>query len=100
MEKARNLKETLQEDLNSVEVHLFGSRARGDFYPDSDYDLAIVSPAFTDHDAWERYDRIRRDVREVFGSTPVDVVCYTPEEFEDGKDAFLPHRIDKEGQRA
>jgi len=30
--------------LNPIEVYLFGSRARGDARPDSDYDLLFVLP--------------------------------------------------------
>jgi hypothetical protein len=38
-------------------------------------------------------------LREIFGATPVDVVLYTPAEFEEGTDAFLPRLIEDEGIR-
>jgi len=38
-----------------VEVYLFGSRARGDFTPDSDLDLLIILEA----DDWETKDKVR-----------------------------------------
>jgi predicted nucleotidyltransferase len=99
MDEIRALKRRLRELLGPVELYLFGSRARGDFYPDSDYDLAIVAPAFDGKDELERYDLIRGDLREIFGATPVDVVLYTPEEFEQGAEGFLPSLIEDEGIR-
>jgi predicted nucleotidyltransferase len=38
-----------------VEMYLFGSKARGDFTPDSDLDLLIVLEA----DDWEAKDKVR-----------------------------------------
>lgn len=38
-----------------VEIYLFGSKARGDFTPDSDLDLLIVLEA----DDWEAKDKVR-----------------------------------------
>ena len=97
MDKIIALKHRLEDLLSKVELHVFGSRARGDFYPDSDLDLAIVAPDFDEKDERERYDLIREDLREIFGATPVDVVLYTPAEFEEGTDAFLPRLIEDEG---
>ena len=62
---------------------MFGSRARGDNFNDSDYDIIIVSPDFANilftqriakmYDFWKHY--------------PLDIepICYTPEEFEKKK---------------
>ena len=99
MDKINALKNRLEDLLSKVELHVFGSRARGDFYPDSDLDLAIVAPDFDEKDERERYDLIREDLHEIFGATPVDVVLYTPAEFEEGADAFLPRLIEDEGSR-
>ena len=62
---------------------LFGSRARGDALKESDYDVIIVSPDFEGifftqrtarmYDFWEHYP------------LEVEVICYTPEEFEKKK---------------
>ena len=99
MDEIYALKHRLEQVLPEVELYVFGSRARGDFYPDSDIDLAVVTPAFEEKDELERYDLIRDDLRDVFGATPVDVVLYTPEEFEKGTEAFLPSVIEDEGIR-
>ena len=46
MDKIIALKHRLEDLLSKAELYLFGSRARGDFYPDLDVDLAIVTPDF------------------------------------------------------
>ena len=59
-------------------VVLFGSRARGDHHPDSDYDIIVVLDTPLDESA--------RDgpVREALGKrgSNVDVIVYTPTEFD------------------
>jgi len=75
---------------------LFGSRARGDNFNDSDYDIIIVSPDFANilftqriakmYDFWKHY--------------PLDIepICYTPEEFEKKKKQIgLVQQAVKEG---
>lgn len=62
---------------------LFGSRARGDNFNDSDYDVIIISPDFRNiffteriakmYDLWKHYP------------LEVEPICYTPEEFEKKK---------------
>jgi predicted nucleotidyltransferase len=99
MDEIHALKHRLEQLLPEVELYVFGSRARGDFYPDSDLDLAIVTPAFEGKDELGRYDLILKDLRDIFGATPVDVVLYTPEEFEQGTEGFLPSLIEYEGIR-
>ncbi|MBS3099137.1 nucleotidyltransferase domain-containing protein [Candidatus Pacearchaeota archaeon] len=59
---------------------LFGSRARGDNFNDSDYDVIIVSPDFINifftqriakmYNFWKHYP------------LEIEPICYTPEEFE------------------
>lgn len=78
---------------------LFGSRARGTGRSDSDVDIAIVSPDFEGMSFVERQSLVRPLVREALGVVPLDAVCYTPEEFEEGKEGFLPAIIEREGRR-
>ncbi len=60
-------------------VYLFGSYARGDWLRDSDIDLVVVSPRFRGLSLGERYVL----VRSLFPSdVSVDLLLYTPEEFE------------------
>ena len=44
----------LVEIYHPLRIYLFGSRARGDWGPDSDYDLMIVLPDDTPEEKWQR----------------------------------------------
>lgn len=59
-------------------VLLFGSQARGDMHEDSDTDIIVVSPAFRGMNALRRMSEARRAWP---AHLPVDIICYTPEEF-------------------
>ncbi|MDI6701481.1 nucleotidyltransferase domain-containing protein [Methanothermobacter wolfeii] len=60
-------------------ILLFGSRARGENLEDSDYDIIIVSEKFRDMNFLRRIEKITEywDAR-----VNIDVLPYTPEEFE------------------
>lgn len=60
-------------------VYLFGSQARGDDNPDSDIDFLVVHD--TKEPKRQRALQFRKTLR---GNTlyPVDILVYTPEEFE------------------
>ncbi|MFH0876242.1 MAG: nucleotidyltransferase domain-containing protein [archaeon] len=70
----------VRKKYNVKKAILFGSRARGDNFKDSDYDILIVSPDFKGiffsqriarmYDFWDKLP------------TEVEPFCYTPEEFE------------------
>ena len=69
--------------LNPEAVYLFGSRARGDFHEDSDYDLLVVVPDDT--------PRERRSVPYAFEASretriPADIVPCTRTGFDKAKD--------------
>jgi predicted nucleotidyltransferase len=81
-------------------VIVFGSRVRGTHDEDSDWDVAVVSPDFQEMRFPQRQRLIRRLVRQALGVVPLDVVCYTPEEYEAGQDGLLPSIIEEEGVRA
>lgn len=73
-------RDRLEEAVGPVEhLVLFGSHARGDTHEWSDVDLLVVSPAFEGDTAVARAGRARRLWPIHF---PVDILCYTPEEFE------------------
>src|SRR5258708_20381738 len=69
---------TIVDQFAPERIVLFGSRARGDHQPESDYDLIVVleSPL----DRGERDGPIRDALREAGCS--VDVIVYTPAEFD------------------
>lgn len=96
----RRFAEALREEVGAERVLLFGSHARGDARPDSDYDFIIVAPGF------EKAPEIRRAVglHDLFyatvGFAPLDFICLTPDEFERARhritlvSAVLPEAID------
>ena len=69
----------LREEAGAEKVILFGSRARGDWIKESDYDFVIVSRHFDGIPFPLRPAKVRQLWT---GSHGVELLCYTPEEFE------------------
>ena len=69
----------LREEVGAEMVILFGSRARGDWLKESDYDFIVVSQRFQDV-PWPR--RPVELYRLWVGSPGIELLCYTPEEFQ------------------
>jgi uncharacterized protein len=63
-------------------VILFGSRATGNARADSDMDLILVSPYFEGKPFTERTREFLSEIRPYEYGLALDVLCYTPEEFE------------------
>ena len=83
---ARAVEATVHPD----QVILFGSRARGDFRPDSDIDLLIVTgPGPVNRQAYQRTSAAaHRTVEEVYGEPMgVDLVHLSEDAFHDGRRA-------------
>ena len=83
------MRRDLKKFLNKVKKHyniknviIFGSRARGDYFLDSDVDIILISNDFKDIRFTDRIGNIIE-----FWNPPIDleVICYTPEEFEKKK---------------
>ena len=68
----------IQRELHPEAIILFGSHARGDAGKWSDYDILVVSKTFKNV---HPHDRAVSVLRFHPGTVPLDVVCYTPEEF-------------------
>src|SRR5438876_11850890 len=64
-------------------VILFGSRATGRARPDSDIDLLLVSSYFESVEFIKRMGVFRQKIDPLKYGVSMDVLCYTPEEFED-----------------
>ena len=78
-------------------IYLFGSKARGDYGPDSDFDLMVVVP----DDAPEDHKRSRLAYERLWGtSTAADVLVWTCGRFESRAHlrASLPGSILREGR--
>lgn len=101
MDKKKNLKEIesflkrVKKEIETEQVILFGSRARGDDWKRSDYDFIIVSTEFKDM-PW--LNRINKIVQLWNLSVDVDILPYTPEEFkEKSKNSSVVRTAVKEG---
>ena len=71
--------DAMKHRFRANKVILFGSRARGDWLRESDYDFVVVSPLF------EGIPFVRRPVPlyDYWHQWPaLELLCYTPKEFE------------------
>ena len=94
LNKFRN---TIKKKINVDKMILFGSRAKDEYFLDSDVDLIIVSKDFSDKFFTKRIS----DMLE-YWSAPVDLepLCYTPEEFKrKAKEHGIVRTAIKEGIR-
>ena len=86
MDKKKNLKvvetfkKAISKKLDIRKLILFGSRARGDFREDSDFDLIVVSDDFESAKGYKRAPELYRAWDS--DNYSVDFVCLTSEEFE------------------
>ena len=89
--------ERLAEAYEPDRIYLFGSKARGDYGPDSDFDLLVVVP----DDAPEDRKRSRLAYERLWGTgTAADVLVWTRGRFESRAHlrASLPGTILQEGR--
>lgn len=75
----REFAEALKRNFGAERVILFGSRARGDWLKESDYDFIVVSSHFEGVHFLERPVPLYKHWHVWPG---VELLCYTPEEFE------------------
>lgn len=76
---AKEFFKRIKKRFDVQQLILFGSRARGDNFKHSDYDFIVVSKKFKDqkfvlrpsdfYDYWDKKEDL-------------EIICYTPEEFE------------------
>lgn len=76
--RVKEFSEKAKRAFQPARVILFGSRARGDWLVDSDYDFLIVSPKF---EGIEFLDRIKNAYLKCNADFPAEILCYTPKEF-------------------
>lgn len=75
----RFLVNTLKSVFPDARVLLFGSRARGDYLKESDYDLILISNRFAATDMRERIKTVNK--HKPIGMA-ADIIPLTPEEWE------------------
>ena len=92
--------ERLRDEAGAERVLLFGSHARGTATPESDYDFIVVSDRFGAISQLKRPVALYRLFTQVGGNASIDLICLTPEEFEQARrqitlvSAVLPEAID------
>ena len=70
----------VKKHFQPLRIILFGSRARGEATKWSDYDVLIVSDSFNGVDAHDRIVAVRRYHP---GTVSLDIICLTPDEYEE-----------------
>ncbi len=87
----------LTEACRPERIYLFGSKARGDAGPDSDYDIMVVVPESSEP-AYRRAKKAYESLRGV--GTAVDVLVWTREAFDSRLHlkASFPSTIVREGR--
>jgi len=73
----------VRKKIPSSKIYLFGSRVKGNAKKDSDYDFLIISKDFKGSNFEERCAEIYFIKRKI--PAAMDILCYTPEEFEKQK---------------
>ncbi len=97
-ENLRILLDRIVPALNPEAVYLFGSRARGDFHEDSDYDLLVIVPDDTPKERWT----LRYAYASNAGSgIPADIIPCTLGNYEASKDVVgtLSYEVKRHGLR-
>jgi predicted nucleotidyltransferase len=87
----------LRESLPAERIYLFGSRARGEYNKNSDYDFLVV----VKKSSLPRYKREQQAYRALCGlRIAKDVLVYTRKEFNDGLTVVssLPATVIREGK--
>jgi len=94
----KNFKKRINRRIKVDKMLLFGSRARGNYKEDSDFDIIVVSDKFK-RMKWEEREFILYpywDFNEL--EQGFDFLCYTPKEFEKMKNKICIVRVaNKEG---
>ncbi len=78
---------SLKEELNPTRLFLYGSRAKGNARPDSDYDFVAVVPIFDSKNRYKLMSKISSKLWKEL-DTEVQVWVYSQAEFDDWKDEF------------
>ncbi len=84
--------EKIKQRVTVKAVILFGSRARGDAHPHSDYDLVIIA------DFQEGYLQRLKWVIHLAPFISLNIFCYTPDEFENMFNSYHLTAIDSIGE--
>ena len=95
----KRLKRALEDSGIRVQtIVLFGSHAAGTAGEHSDIDVAVVSPDYKPMDLCARLEAVGRDLARARMMDPVEVLAYTPEEYDASeRGTFLGDEISAKG---
>lgn len=79
---ALKVAEAIKQRYPDAKVIFFGSRVRGDYLKDSDYDIIVVSRAFKGEHFTKRSSEVLRALWKAGIVGDFEILCYTPDEFE------------------
>lgn len=73
----KKFKKKTEKIVDLQKLIFFGSRAKGTFNEDSDFDLILVSKDFEDQPFYKRPVQLYINWKEEY---PLELICYTPQE--------------------
>jgi len=82
-------------ESNSIRVDqliLYGSHADGTAREDSDIDVIVISPDFSDKSFWERITILSDAIYKVYA--PIEASSFTPEEWKNDKSLIVDYARD------
>jgi uncharacterized protein len=94
----KRIKQELLQIEPEAEIYLFGSRARGDFKSDSDWDVLVLSPQKKITYDYEL--KLREPIFDIELETGevISLLIYSKSDWESKKDiSLLFHQVSKEG---
>jgi uncharacterized protein len=91
----RRWAERVRAHFPDAQIRLFGSRARGEASIQSDYDFCVVSRGFEGMKPWDRSEAV---VALWDLPAPIEVVAYTPAEWERMSDWTFIRTVREQGR--
>ena len=93
LKTARQFKKALESiNIRVEQLILYGSHAVGTDREDSDIDVVVISPSFSDKSYWERIDILTEAIYKVFAS--IEASAFTLEEWKTEKSLIVDYAKD------
>lgn len=86
----RQFKKALESiNIQVEQLILYGSHAIDTAREDSDIDVVVISPSFSDKSYWERIDILTDAIYQVYA--PIEASAFTPEEWKTEKSLIVDY---------
>ncbi len=97
----RRIVEVIVKEIDPDRIILFGSRARGDYKEDSDYDILVLKEGIRPEDRRKLWGRISSALlkTELYSLAEIDVIVQSPRRFEELRERWdlVYYDIHREG---